>query len=40
MKSSHLRKNSIHEKQEIEGETSDTTHHLVDTLKSILRNNF
>ena len=37
----HLRKNSIHMKKEIEGETSSgTTHHLAKMLKPILRNNF
>ena len=41
LKSSHLRNNSIHMKEEAEGKTSSgTTHHLVKMLKPILRNNF
>ena len=41
LKSSHLRKSSIHMKEEIEGEPSYvTTHHLVKILKPILQKNF
>ena len=41
LKSSHLRKNSIHMKEEIQGEAlSGTTHHLVKILKPILQNSF
>ena len=41
LKSSHLRKNTIHIKEEIEKETSfGTTHHSVKMLKSISQNNF
>ena len=41
LKSSHLRKNSIHMKEKIERKiSSGTTHHLVKMLKPILPNNF
>ena len=41
LKKSHLTKNSIHIKEEIEGEiSSSTTHHLVKMLKPISQTNF